>query len=219
MSRSLRVQLLLSGSSLGGSCVAALLLTLLGGVVGSLRGAGTVFSQLAFMSSIFIPIALILTAFNSGGNALNLCLSLGGRRRDWFVAIQGFFLVCLVVGRVTVLLAFALVNLAGWVPPQGQNLLSLLGRPGVWQYDLLCLAGMVAGTLGGIMHLRKPEGGMLIFFLALLAAVAGLCILGLTMALAGRIPDLSGPVCLVALGVLVPGELGLWLSVRRACVV
>ena len=98
---------------------------------------------------------LFILSFNLCSSNLQLALSLGARRRDYFVALQGALLAY--TGACWLLqIAVSLIPTAfAWTDPERWTILTALRGPHLWSYPLLCLAVLTLGCACGILFARS----------------------------------------------------------------
>ena len=113
------------------------------------------------MFPTMILLCLFLYAFSLCTNNLNLGLSMGARRRDFFWAIQGNMAFYAVVCWGLQLFMSAFPALAGWEIRDKWALLDLFdGR--VWVFPLVCMALMVLGCLSGLVMVKSKIAGTIL---------------------------------------------------------
>lgn len=147
-------------------------------------------------------IILFIYSFALCTSNLNLALSFGARRRDFFWAIQGamlvYTLVCWGIQQVLSLIpgAFGWSNLDRW-----DTMLSLGGQP-MWLFPLACLTILAMGCLCGLVFVRSKLWGTVILISAMLVGMAATVLLMITadMARVGLWGDLP---LLLAVGMAV----------------
>lgn len=123
---------------------------------------GNLFETYYAMFPTMILLCLFLYAFAMCTNNLNLGLSMGARRRDFFWAVQGNMAFYAVVCWGLQLFMSAFPTLAGWEIRDKWALLDLFdGR--VWVFPLVCMVLMVLGCLSGLVLVKsKILGGVLV---------------------------------------------------------
>ena len=123
---------------------------------------GNLFETYYAMFPTMILLCLFLYAFAMCTNNLNLGLSMGARRRDFFWAIQGNMAFYAVVCWGLQLFMSAFPALANWEIRDKWALLDLFdGR--VWAFPLVCMVLMVLGCLSGLVLVKsKILGGVLV---------------------------------------------------------
>ena len=114
------------------------------------------------MFPTMILLCLFLYAFSLCTNNLNLGLSMGARRRDFFWAIQGNMAFYAVICWVLQLFMSAFPAMANWEVRKRWALLDLFdGR--AWMFPLVCMVLMVLGCLSGMVVVKnKALGGILV---------------------------------------------------------
>ena len=123
---------------------------------------GNLFETYYAMFPTMILLCLFLFAFAMCTSSLNLGLSMGARRRDFFWAIQGNMAFYAVVCWGLQLFMSAFPALANWEIRDKWALLDLFdGR--VWVFPLVCMVLMVLGCLSGLVLVKsKILGGVLV---------------------------------------------------------
>lgn len=112
------------------------------------------FANYYAMFPTMILLFLFLYAFALCTNNLNLGLSMGARRKDFFWAIQGIFLFYTAVGWALQWFLSVLPTAAGWVVRDRWSLLTAFSGK-ILTYPLLCVALLVLGCLGGLLMVRN----------------------------------------------------------------
>ena len=127
------------------------------GVPGS-PSVGNLFETYYAMFPTMILLCLFLFAFAICTSSLNLGLSMGARRKDFFWAIQGNMAFYAVVCWGLQLFMSAFPALAGWELRAKWALLDLFdGR--VWVFPLVCMVLMVLGCLSGLVMVKSKIAG------------------------------------------------------------
>ena len=167
-----------------------------------------------------VVLILFILSFNLCGAYLQLALSLGARRRDYFFAVQVVLL--LYTGSSWLLqLAVAWVPAAfAWANPERWSLLSALRGPFLFSYPLLCLAVLCLGCICGLIFVYSKALGVIMVFAAAVLGLFGTVFLFIT---SGTWDDSSWgilPVVLTAGAVAVVGvsEGFLWRTISRYAV-
>lgn len=114
---------------------------------------GSLFATYYTMLPTFILLCLFLYAMALCTNNLNLGLSMGARRVDFFWAIQGIILFYIAVGWALEWLLSVFPAAAHWeVRDQWTVLAAYRDRP--WTFPLLCVVLLVLGCLLGLLIVR-----------------------------------------------------------------
>ena len=113
------------------------------------------------MFPTMILLCLFLYAFSLCTNNLNLGLSMGARRRDFFWAIQGNMAFYAVICWGLQLFMSAFPALANWEARERWELLNLFGGR-VWVFPLVCMALMVLGCLSGLVMVKSKIAGTIL---------------------------------------------------------
>ena len=130
------------------------------GVPESLR-TSNLFETYYSMFPTMILLCLFLYAFSLCTNNLNLGLSMGARRRDFFWAIQGNMAFYAVICWGLQLFMSAFPALANWEVRERWELLNLFGGR-VWVFPLVCMALMVLGCLSGLVMVKSKIAGTIL---------------------------------------------------------
>ena len=127
----------------------------------------TIFENYYSMSPFMILLFLFLYAFSLCTSSLNLGLSFGARRRDFFWAIQGILLLYTAAGWALQLFLTALPSAANWAERDGWSLLVFYNGK-FWTFPLLCVAFQVLGCLFGLLMVRhRLLAALLLVFVCL----------------------------------------------------
>lgn len=113
------------------------------------------------MFPTMILLCLFLYAFSLCTNNLNLGLSMGARRRDFFWAIQGNMAFYAVICWGLQLFMSAFPALANWEVRERWELLNLFGGR-VWVFPLVCIVLMVLGCLSGLVMVKSKIAGTIL---------------------------------------------------------
>ena len=131
---------------------------------------GNLFETYYAMFPTMILLCLFLYAFAMCTNNLNLGLSMGARRRDFFWAIQGNKAVCAVVCWGLQLFMSAFPALANWEIRDKWALLDLFdGR--VWVFPLVCMVLMVLGCLSGLVLVKSKILGTILVAISIFVMI------------------------------------------------
>lgn len=179
-----------------------------------------------YLSSFLVVILLVLFLFAFGlcSSNLNLALSMGARRSDFFWAIQGSLLAYAALGWVLQLFLSALTRLGNWTNLSYWEAVLTLGP--VWLFPLLCLVAGIWGCVCGLVFTRSKVWGTILMSVVILLAIVGMVVLMLNASLGmwAFLMDTSWagiwralPVLLLTAGVLltVGCEAVIWRTVRR----
>ena len=132
--------------------------------------AGNLFETYYAMFPTMILLCLFLYAFAMCTNNLNLGLSMGARRRDFFWAIQGNMAFYAVVCWGLQLFMSAFPALANWEIRGKWALLDLFdGR--VWAFPLVCMVLMVLGCLSGMVVVKNKVLGAILVTLSVFVMI------------------------------------------------
>ena len=131
---------------------------------------GNLFESYYAMFPVMILLCLFLYAFALCTNNLNLGLSMGARRRDFFWAIQGNMAFYAVVCWGLQLFMSAFPALANWEVRDKWALLDLFdGR--VWAFPLVCMVLMVLGCLSGLVLVKSKILGTILVTISIFVMI------------------------------------------------
>ncbi len=131
---------------------------------------GNLFETYYAMFPTMILLCLFLYAFAMCTNNLNLGLSMGARRRDFFWAIQGNMAFYAVVCWGLQLFMSAFPALANWEVRDKWALLDLFdGR--VWAFPLVCMVLMVLGCLSGLVLVKSKIAGAILVTISIFVMI------------------------------------------------
>ena len=204
-------------TSLG--CVLAFAAVVIAGAfaTGVPDGATNLFETYFAALPITVLLILFILSFNLCAGSLNLALSLGARRRDYFVALQGA-LVAYAGACWLLQIAVSLIPTAfSWANPERWTILIALRGPHLWSYPLLCLAVLAVGCACGMVFTRSRVLGGIILFVAILLGILGTGFLFVTSGTWGEANLGILPVVLTAgaVGVVGASEGFLWRAISR----
>ena len=132
--------------------------------------AGNLFETYYAMFPTMILLCLFLYAFAMCTNNLNLGLSMGARRRDFFWAVQGNMAFYAVACWGLQLFMSAFPALANWEIRDKWALLDLFdGR--VWVFPLVCMVLMVLGCLSGLVMVKNKVLGAILVTLSVFVMI------------------------------------------------
>ena len=132
--------------------------------------AGNLFETYYAMFPTMILLCLFLYAFAMCTNNLNLGLSMGARRRDFFWAVQGNMAFYAVVCWGLQLFMSAFPALAGWEVRERWELLNLFGGR-VWVFPLVCMVLMVLGCLSGLVMVKSKIAGTILVTISIFVMI------------------------------------------------
>lgn len=131
---------------------------------------GNLFETYYAMFPTMLLLILFLYAFALCTNNLNLGLSMGARRTDFFWALQGIMAFYAVVCWALQLFMSAFPAIANWEVRDRWALLDLFGGR-VWVFPLVCLVLMVLGCLSGMVMVKNKIIGSIVVTLSVLVMV------------------------------------------------
>lgn len=135
---------------------------------------GSLFATYYTMLPTFILLCLFLYGMSLCTSNLNLGLSMGARRSDFFWAIQGAILLYTVVGWALEWLLSVFPTAAHWTARDQWAVLAAY-RDRLWIYPLLCITLLVLGCLLGLLMVRHRVLTVIIMTLV------GFIVMGSTM--------------------------------------
>ena len=183
-------------------------------------GAQNIFETYFSTLPLVVLIILYVFAFALCTSSMNLALSLGARRRDFFLAVQGILLLYTMVCWLLQIAVSAIPVLFHWSRPERWSILTALRGPNLFSYPLLCLAVLLAGCVCGLIFTRSKAAGVIIVFAAAVLGVFGVTFLFVTSDTWGEAHLGVLPVVLTAGAVAVIGvsEGFLWRTISRYAV-
>ena len=122
------------------------------------------------MFPTMILLMVFLYAFALCTNNLNLGLSMGARRTDFFWALQGIMAFYAVVCWALQLFMTAFPAVANWEVRERWALLDLFGGR-VWAFPLVCMVLMVLGCLSGLVMVKSKRLGSILVTVSILVMV------------------------------------------------
>lgn len=132
---------------------------------------GNLFETYYAMFPTMLLLILFLYAFALCTNNLNLGLSMGARRTDFFWALQGIMVFYAVICWVLQLFMSAFPAIANWEVRDRWALLDLFGGR-VWAFPLVCLVLMVLGCLSGMVMVKNKIIGSILVTVSIIIMVA-----------------------------------------------
>ena len=131
---------------------------------------GNLFETYYAMFPTMILLILFLYAFALCTNNLNLGLSMGARRTDFFWALQGIMAFYAVICWALQLFMSAFPAIANWEVRDRWALLDLFGGR-VWVFPLVCLVLMVLGCLSGLVVVKNKILGFILVTVSVIIMV------------------------------------------------
>ena len=220
MLKSFRFLLQFAWVNLGGVLGFAAVVTAGAFLTGVPDGAQNIFETYFSTLPLVVLIILYVFAFALCTSSMNLALSLGARRRDFFLAVQGILLLYTMVCWLLQIAVSAIPVLFHWSRPERWSILTALRGPNLFSYPLLCLAVLLAGCVCGLIFTRSKSAGVIIVFAAAVLGVFGVTFLFVTSDTWGEAHLGVLPVVLTAGAVAVIGvsEGFLWRTISRYAV-
>ena len=183
-------------------------------------GAQNLFETYFAGLPLTVLLILFILSFNLCSSNLQLALSLGARRRDYFAALQGALLAY--TGACWLLqIAVSLIPTAfAWANPQRWTILTALRGPHLWSYPLLCLAVLALGCACGMLFARSRVLGAIILTVSICLGILGTGFLYITSGTWGEANLGVLPVVLTAgaVGVVGASEGFMWRAISRCTV-
>ncbi len=133
-------------------------------------GTGNLFETYYAMFPTMILLCLFLYAFGLCTSNLDLGLSMGAKRTDFFWAIQGIMVFYAAACWALQWLMAILPVAANWAPRERWSLLNAYSG-GAPIYPALCLVVLVLGCLGGLLIVKRKVLGMLAIVVAVLVMI------------------------------------------------
>lgn len=175
------------------------------------------FGSFPFMQLVMVYIF----AFALCTSNLNMALSFGARRRDFFWSIQGIILFYTLVCWGLQAVMAAIPVQFGWPSVDRWSLLMSLGGGPVWSYPLTLVFVMALGCLAGLVFVRSKVVGVIVmvvsvfFFIALLVMLLLASDLTAHPGLWGSLPWIL-PLALTAVTAVC--EWFIWRTIKRSVV-
>lgn len=138
--------------------------------VPSNAGNGNLFETYYAMFPTMLLLILFLYAFALCTNNLNLGLSMGARRTDFFWALQGIMAFYAVICWALQLFMSAFPAIANWEVRDRWALLDLFGGK-VWVFPLVCFVLMVLGCLSGLVVVKNKVLGFILVTVSVIIMV------------------------------------------------
>ena len=181
------------------------------------QGANNIFRAYFGCFPLIILLMMFLFAYALCTSNLNLALSFGARRRDYFLSIQLVMLLYTGVGWAIQIVMSAIPDLFAWTSVDRWSFLMSLGGLTNWQYPLACLAIMTLGCLCGLLYARSKGWGVLLIVFTILGGIAATMVL---LICSDSQPGTPGALTATILtcgsvGVIAVCELLIWRTVHR----
>lgn len=141
------------------------------------HGAENLFATYYGAFPLVILFVLFIYAFALCTSNLNLGLSFGARRKDFFWALQGIILVYAGVGWLVHLAMSWVPKLGNWTETGRWTLIWSFGGDAVWVFPAICVTMMVLGCLGGLVFCKSKLWGTAIIILAVFLLMVGTILL------------------------------------------
>ena len=217
MVRSLKFLLRSAWVSLGSMLAFAAIVTAGACLTGVPQGANNIFQTYFGCFPVLTLLMLFLYTYALCTSDLNLALSFGARRRDYFLALQLILLLYAGVSWALQTVMSAIPDLFGWTSVDRWSFLMSLGGLTNWRYPLACLTIMALGCLCGLLYTRSRAWGIVVMVLAILGGIAATTVL---LLFADARPGSPGGLVAAALtwgavAVTAVCELLIWRTVNR----
>lgn len=194
-------------------------------LTGVTRGAENLFKSYFQAFPLMMLFMVYIYGFALCTSNLNLALSFGAGRRDFFWAVQGTILLYAAVCWLLQIFMSSLPVLGNW---SQQGRLWIMGSGSAWTgiFPLLCLTALVLGCLSGLAMARSRVMGVILIVVAAVVLLIGTIILFVVTDLAMWVFLLGGEWSMIwgslpyillggALVILVVGEVAIWRAVNR----
>lgn len=181
------------------------------------QGANNLFRTYFGTFPLLTLIMLFLFSYALCTSNLNLALSFGARRRDFFFAIQGVLLLYAGVCWALQAVMSAIPDLFAWTSVDRWSFLMSLGGLTNWQYPLACLTIMTLGCLCGLLYVRSKGWGVLVMVVTILGGIAATMVLLIFLDSQPGTPGALTATILTcgSVGVIAVCELLIWRTVHR----
>lgn len=180
MIKSFRFLLQFAWVNLGCLLSFALIVTAGSYATGVPKGAENLFNTYYGTFPLMSLIILFLFAFALCTSNLNLALSFGARRRDFFLSLQGILLMYTGVCWALQLAMSAIPTLFGWSNPERWSAMMSWGGGRPWIYPLLCLTVLALGCLSGLVFTKSKVWGTILIIAAMLVCMAAIVLIMLS---------------------------------------
>ena len=141
------------------------------------QGANNIFRTYFGCFPLMTLLMLFLFAYALCTSNLNLALSFGARRRDYFLAIQLILLLYTGVCWALQAVMSAIPDLFAWTSVDRWSFLMSLGGLTNWRYPLACLTIMALGCLCGLLYVRSRVWGGVVMIVTMFVGVAATMVL------------------------------------------
>lgn len=189
-------------------------------------GADNLFTTYYGAMPIMSAYILFFYSFTLCTSSLNLALSLGCRRRDYFWAVQGIVVFYAAVAWLLQLAMLVLPAADSWADQDRWSFLMGFSGGRLWVFPLVSLAAEAMGCLSGLVMARSRVAGGFAIFAAILVLMAGTVLLVVLSdyggtwdfllhgSHAGLWGSLPAVLLVLAAAVLIGSELYLWRTIR-----
>lgn len=185
-------------------------------VTGVPDGADNLFGTYFGTFPLISLLVLFLYSFALCTSCLNLALSFGARRRDYFWAVQANMVVYAAAATALQAIMSAIPHLLGWQNIDKWAILLSLGNWSGWVFPLLCLCLQILGSMCGLLQVRSKILGAIVMTAAMLVGIAATVLLLIAPLNSGHVwgqlPLALGAVTMTA---SVVGEVVMWKTIHN----
>lgn len=190
--------------------------TFLSGVPG---GAHNIFTTYFGSFPILALMVVFIFACNLCASNMNIALSFGAKRRDYFWVLQANLLVYTGVCWAIQALMSAIPMHFNWTGVESWSVLMSLGSGASWLYPLVLMSMLCLGCLCGLVFVRSKAFGMVLFAAGVVAIMAAMVLLLLSAdKVSGVWGDLRLVLFLITLAVFAVSEVLIWRAIKHAVV-
>lgn len=140
-------------------------------------GADNLFRTYFGCFPLLTLIILFIYSFALCTISLNLALSFGAKRRDFFLSIQGILLLYTGMSWALQAVMSAIPDRFGWASVDRWSILMSLGGLTNWRYPVICLAISCLGCLCGLIIVRSKVLGAVIVVATMLISISAAILL------------------------------------------
>ena len=183
------------------------------------EGADNIFSTYLGVLPLMVPMILMLFNLGRCSTCVQLALSFGARRRDFFLVIQFFLILDTLLGCGVLFLMKDIPVALRWV--QGNELNEVLKNSlawANWRFPLMIFSQAAMGCVVGMTLVRSKVLGGILTVLATFASLVGF----MSLILLGLLQNPAWVrilLTVVPAGIALGSEVYLWRSIRRLTVV
>jgi len=187
---------------------------LLGSVLtGVPNGEENLFSSYFLSFPLFVAMLMMILSFSLCSIYLDVALSFGARRRDYFRGIQGILLLDTLIGCALAWSMALLPEVLDWGYNEAFYAAEMLRWAG-WLYPLNIFGQAALGCVAGLAMARSKVWGTVLMIAAVLLSVGFLIVMVLGKLLS--LPDWLWPAAAAVMAVMAAGsEIVLWRAIKR----